>query len=155
MSDIVWVTEEGLKNMKDELATLIAVKRPEISERLQKAIAEGDLKENADYAYAKQEQSFIEGRITELQNLIGYAQIIVDEGPTGIVHVGSTVTIVDSEFDEEETYRIVGAQEANPANGYISNESPIGRALLGKKKGAKVKVKTPGGDVVFKITAIE
>ena len=155
MSDIVWVTEEGLQKMKDELAHLIEVKRPEVSERLQKAIAEGDLKENADYAYAKQEQSFTEGRIIELQNLLGYAQIIKDEAPSGIVHVGSTVTILDPEFDEEETYRIVGAQEANPANGYISNESPIGRALLGKKKGAQVRVKTPGGEVLFKITAIE
>ena len=155
MSDIVWVTEEGLQKMKDELAHLIEVKRPEVSERLQKAIAEGDLKENADYAYAKQEQSFAEGRITELQNLLGYAQIIPDDVPSGVVHVGSTVTIVDTEYDEEETYRIVGAHEANPSSGYISNESPIGRALLGKKKGASVRVETPGGEVVFKITAIE
>ena len=97
----------------------------------------------------------MEGRIRFLQDSLRRAEIIKENGPSNVVRVGSTVTILDTEYDEEETYRIVGIFEANPSEGFISNESPIGRALLGKKKGAKVKVETPGGEAEFKIKAIE
>lgn len=152
--DVVYVTKEGLEKMQDELDHLIKVKRPELSERLRSAISQGDLSENADYDYAKQEQAFLEGRIQELEDALRRAQIIDDGGPGDKVRVGSTVTIVADGQDEEETYRIVGAHEADPANGYISNESPIGRALLGSKPGQVVTVETPGGGMELKVKDI-
>ena len=157
MSDYgpIYVTEEGLTELKEELNQLINVKRPDISDRLEKAIAEGDLKENADYHDAKHEQSLMEGRIRFLEDSLRRAEVIKEDIATDKVRVGSTVTILDTEYDEEETYRIVGVYQADPSKGFISNESPIGRALLGKKKGAKVKVETPGGEAEFKIKSIE
>lgn len=157
MSDFgpIYVTEEGLAELKSELDELINVKRPDISDRLEKAIAEGDLRENADYQDAKHEQSLMEGRIRDLQDWLRRAELIKEDGPSDVVRVGSTVTILDMEYDEEETYRIVGAYQANPGEGMISNESPIGRALLGKKKGSKVTVETPGGEAEFRIRSIE
>lgn len=154
--DVVYVTKEGLKKMEEELEHLTKVKRPELSERLRAAIAQGDLSENADYAYAKQEQAFLEGRIQELEDSLRRAEIINDGGPGDKVRVGSTVTIIDIEngSGEEETYRIVGAHEADPANGYISNESPIGRALLGAKPGQVVTVETPNGGMELKVKTI-
>lgn len=155
--NVVYVTEEGFKKMKDELAELISVKRPEISERLQEAISQGDLSENADYDYAKQEQAFMEGRILELEDSLRRAKIIANDGSGDHVQIGSTVTVlvVDSDYgDEEETYRIVGVLEADPASGYISNESPFGSALLGAKKGQTVTVETPNGGVKLKIKKI-
>jgi transcription elongation factor GreA len=156
MSDrnVVYVTKEGLENMQAELEHLIEVKRPEISERLQTAIAQGDLSENADYDYAKQEQAFLEGRIKDLEDALRRAKIIENKKPGDRVRVGSTVTIVENGYDDEETYRIVGAQEADPANGFISNESPIGRALLGAKKGQIVAVETPSGGLELTIKQI-
>ena len=157
MSDFgpIYVTEEGLAELKKELDELINVKRPDISDRLEKAIAEGDLKENADFHDAKHEQGLMEGRIRFLEDSLRRAEVIKEGGPSDVVRVGSTVTILDTEYDEEETYRIVGVYQADPGKGFISNESPIGQALLGKKKGAKVTVETPGGEAVFKIKAIE
>lgn len=152
--DVVYVTKEGLEKMQEELDHLIKVKRPELSERLRSAISQGDLSENADYDYAKQEQAFLEGRIQELEDALRRAQIIDDGGPGDKVRVGSTVTIIADGHDEEETYRIVGAHEADPANGYISNESPIGRALLGSKPGQVVTVETPGGGMELKVKDI-
>lgn len=157
MSDYgpIYVTQEGLAELKQELDELINVKRPDLSDRLEKAIAEGDLRENADYQDAKHEQSLMEGRIRFLEDSLRRAELIKDNIPTDVVRVGSTVTIIDIEFDEEETYRIVGVYQADPSKGFISNESPIGQALLGKKKGAKVTVQTPGGEAEFKIKSIE
>jgi len=152
--NVVYVTKEGLEKMKEELEYLTKVKRPEISERLRDAIAQGDLSENADYDYAKQEQAFMEGRIIDLEDSLRRAKVIKDGGPGDRVNVGSTVTIVESDTDEEETYRIVGVQEADPTNGYISNESPIGRALLGAKEGEVVTVKTPSGGLQLTIKTI-
>ncbi|HZD10438.1 MAG TPA: transcription elongation factor GreA [Candidatus Binatia bacterium] len=152
--NVVYVTKDGLEKMQEELEYLTKVKRPEISERLQAAIAQGDLSENADYSYAKQEQAFMEGRIKDLEDALRRAKIIKDGGSGDQVRVGSTVTIVEDGFDEEETYRIVGAQEADPTNGYISNESPIGRALLGAKTGQVVTVETPSGGLELKIKSI-
>jgi transcription elongation factor GreA len=118
-------------------------------------VSQGDLKENADYHDAKEQQAFLEGRINYLENILRSAVIISNDGTTDVVSLGSAVTIVEEGGDEEETYTIVGAAEANPREGKISNESPIGSTLLGRKKGEKVKVKTPGGETVFKIKRIK
>ncbi len=151
-----YLTPEGLESIKRELRNLIEVQRPEIAAKLKEAVAQGDLKENADYHDAKERQGFIEGRIADLEAKLRNVQVISDEDrPSDIVTVGATVNIQEVGEDEIETYMIVGAAEANPAEGKISNESPIGRALLGKKKGKKVKVKTPDGEIVFKILSIE
>ena len=153
--DVVYVTEEGLQKIKDELAFLSGEKREELANKLQAAIAQGDLKENADYHAAKEEQAFVEGRIKDLEDSLRRAEIIKKDGRSNKVRVGSKVTVVEEGFDdEEETYTIVGAHEADPANGLISNESPIGRALLGAKKGQVVSAATPGGEIRFQIQAI-
>jgi transcription elongation factor GreA len=152
--NVVYVTEEGLQSMEEELDLLKNEKRRELSERLRAAISQGDLSENADYHYAKQEQAFLEGRIKDLEDSLRRAKIIKDEGPADRIRVGSTVTIVENGFDEEETYRIVGVHEADPGNGYISNESPIGQALLGARVGDVVKVETPAGGMELTIKAI-
>jgi transcription elongation factor GreA len=128
LNDVVYVTEEGLQKIKEELAYLTGEKREEIADKLEQAIAQGDLKENADYHTAKEEQAFVEGRIRDLEDSLRRAKIIAPEGPSNRVRVGSRVTVVEVGYeDEPETYYIVGAHEADPANGRISNESPIGR----------------------------
>jgi transcription elongation factor GreA len=152
--NVVYITEEGLQALREELEHLTTVKRLELSDRLQKAIAQGDLSENADYHDAKQEQSFLEGRILELQDSLRRAKVIREDGRTDRVRVGSTVTVVEDGADHEETYRIVGVREAAPGNGLISNESPFGRALLGARVGDTVRVQTPGGGIDLKIKAI-
>ena len=154
-NDVVYLTEEGLQKIKEELTYLEEVKRPEISQKLEAAIAQGDLSENADYAYAKQEQAFMEGRIMDLKDTLRRAKIIKDNGPADSVRVGSTVTVQEDGYDELETYRIVGGHEADPAGGLISNESPFGRALLGKKVNQTVNVQTPSGQLVLRIKSIE
>ncbi len=151
----VYVTKEGLQKIKDELDHLCNAKREEIASKLEIAIKQGDLKENADYHAAKEEQGFIEARIKDLEDSLRRAQIIKDSGPSTTVRVGSTVTILDEEYGDEEKYYIVGAHEADPANGRISNESPYGKALIGAKKGKTVSVETPGGQVRLQIIKIE
>jgi transcription elongation factor GreA len=153
--NVVYITEEGLQALHEELEYLTTVKRLELSDRLQKAIAQGDLSENADYHDAKQEQGFLEGRILELQDTLRRAKVIEEHGPSDRVRVGSTVTVVVDGEDEVETYRIVGGHEAAPGNGLISNESPFGRALLGAKVGQTVRVQTPGGGIDLKVKAIK
>ena len=150
----VYITEAGLQKINEELAYLQTTRREEISEKLEKAISQGDLKENADYHAAKEEQGFTEGRIRDLEDTMRRAKIIQDAGPSDKVRVGSTVTVCEVGYEEEETYYIVGAHEADPGNGRISNESPIGRALLGAKKGAVVSALTPGGQIQFQVKAI-
>lgn len=152
--DVMYITEEGLQALQAELEHLTTVKRLELSDRLQKAIAQGDLSENADYHDAKQEQGFLEGRILELQDTLRRAQVITEHGLTDRVRVGSTVTVIEDGEETEETYRIVGVHEAAPGNGLISNESPFGRALLGAKAGDTVRVTTPGGGIALKVKAI-
>lgn len=154
MADQIYLTAEGAEELRRELDLLLTVRRPELAAKLKEAVAQGDLKENADYHDAKEQQAFLEGRIQYLENTLRAAVIITQEGPSDEVRVGSTVTIVEQGSDEEETYTIVGAAEANPRDGRISNESPIGRSLLGHKKGSKVKVQTPSGEVIFKIKSI-
>lgn len=151
----VYMTQEGLEKVKEELAYLTTMKREEISEKLEKAIAQGDLKENADYHAAKEEQGFTEGRINDLEDILRRVKIIKNPGKSDKVRVGSKVTVCEVGYeDEEETYYIVGAQEADPANGRISNESPIGSALLGAKKGAVVRTMTPGGEIQLQVRSI-
>lgn len=153
--NVVYVTEEGLRKIKEELEYLKEVKRPEISQQLQVAIAQGDLSENADYTYAKQEQAFMEGRIKDLEDSLRRAQVIAEDVPADRVRVGTTVTIQEDGYDDAETYRIVGVHEADPSKGFISNESPFGRALLGKKVNQTVRVETPSGEALVKIIAIK
>ena len=154
-NDVIYVTEEGLEKIKTELEFLKNERRAEISDRLEVAISHGDLSENADYDYAKQEQAFVEGRIKDLEDSLRRAQIIDHDGRNDKVRVGSTVTLFEEGFEgEEETYYIVGVHEADPTNGRISNESPIGKALLGAKVGETVKVIAPGGLMRFTIKAI-
>lgn len=155
MAEEQFLTAEGAAELRAELEYLITVKRPELAARLREAIGQGDLSENADYADAKEQQAFLEGRIQYLENLLRNATII-DEGNGKApprVEVGCEVTI-EPEGEPAETYRIVGAAEADPRNGKISNESPIGAALLGRRKGDTVQVETPGGVWIVKIKEI-
>ncbi|MBE2223732.1 MAG: transcription elongation factor GreA [Anaerolineae bacterium] len=156
MSDqYVYMTEEGLQKIKEELEYLTTEKREEISEKLEKAIAQGDLKENADYHAAKEDQAFTEGRIKDIEDSLRRVKVIKSSGKSDVVRVGSKVTVCEVGYeDEEETYYIVGAREADPANGRISNESPIGSALIGAKKGAIINAKTPGGQIQLQVKAI-
>ncbi|MFQ5435563.1 MAG: transcription elongation factor GreA [Anaerolineae bacterium] len=144
---VIYITEEGLAKIKEELEYLSTVKREELSFKLEAAIKQGDLSENADYHAAKEEQGFIEGRIKDLEDSLRRAQIISEEVSTDRVRIGTTVTVQEDGYDDEETYYIVGAHEADPSNGRISNESPFGRALLGAKKGQAVTAETPGGQI--------
>lgn len=152
--EVIYVTPEGLEKIKEELEYLQTERTEEIASKLEQAIAQGDLKENADYHAAKEEQAFVEGRIRDLQHSLRYAKVITDTGPDDLVNVGNTVTVVDLEYDEEMTYTIVGPHDANPSEGLISNESPIGKALLGKKLGQTAVALTPGGEIQLKIKAI-
>ncbi|MBC8099438.1 MAG: transcription elongation factor GreA [Armatimonadetes bacterium] len=154
MSEEVYLTPDGAEDLRRELNLLLTVKRPELARKLKEAVAEGDLKENADYHDAKEQQAFIEGRIQYVENILRAAILIVNDGSTDEVRIGSEVTIREDGGDEDETYMIVGAAEANPAEGKISQKSPIGQALLGRKKGDKVKVQTPSGTVTFKVKKI-
>lgn len=148
------LTPEGLQKLEDELKVLINDKRKEVIERIQEAVAHGDLSENADYAQAKEEQSFIEGRIQEIEDMIKNAEIIDTHQHHNTVTVGSTVNVVVNS-GEQRKYTIVGANEANPSEGKISNESLVGRALLGRKVAEKVKVPTPAGEMSYEIKSIE
>lgn len=146
------LTERGLAKLKNELDILINQRRKEVIERIQEAVAHGDLSENADYAQAKEEQAFIEGRVQELEEIIKNAEIIQSNGNRNMVSVGSTVRL--SANGTEKTYTIVGSNEANPAEGKISNESLVGQKLLGAKPGDRVEVTTPGGKVQYEIIEI-
>lgn len=150
-----FLTTEGAARLRAELQELIEVKRPEIAQRLREAIKMGDLSENADYIMAKEDQAFLEGRIQELTQLLSRATIIGDGAvPGGTVSMGSRVTVQESGQDPE-TFVLVGAKEADPRAGRISNESPLGRALLGKRVGETAEFETPAGIVRFRILKIE
>lgn len=151
-----YLTAEGAQKLRDELKHLTEVKKLELAERLRAAIQQGDLSENADYTAAKEEQGFLEGRILALERMLGEA-VIIEESAKGSddVRMGSRVTVQEDGFTEKETFQIVGAAEADPAAGKISNVSPLGQVLLGKRAGAKVKVKTPDGATTFKIVRVD
>ncbi len=150
-----FLTKEGYHKLQDELDYLRTYKRQEIAERLHEAMDGGELIENAEYEAAKNEQAFVEGRIKELEVLLAMARVIDETAPVSeAIQVGSTVTIQE-EGNEPETYTIVGAAEANPAAGRISNESPLGKSLLNKKVGDKVQVDAPAGAFVVTITKVD
>ena len=147
------LTQEGLTKLSEELKHLINDRRKEVIERIREAAAHGDLSENADYAQAREEQSFIEGRIQEIEDMIKNAEIITASHHHSNVTIGATITVkIDG---QEKTYTIVGSNEANPQQGKISNESLVGRALLGRKIGDSVTVETPAGPKVYEITVIK
>lgn len=155
MSDQPYLTAEGADKLRAELAELKGPSRDEISARLRAAIQMGDLSENADYHKAKEDQAFLEGRIQELEYLLKNAIIVEPhEGEREVIHIGARVTVQEEDFDPE-TFLIVGAKEADPRNGKISNESPIGRALIDHKVGDRVHAQTPGGEISLKILKIE
>lgn len=146
------ITKQGLKNLIEELENLKNVKRREVAARIKEAISYGDLSENSEYEEAKNEQAFVEGRILELEEKVKNAKIISDKHKTAeIVQLGTKVHLENLTKGEEEVYTIVGSTEANPFEGKISNESPVGDSLLDKQKGDKVKVIVPAGTVEYKI----
>lgn len=153
----VLVTKAGLEKLKVELKEYHDVRRKEVAARLKEAIAYGDLSENSEYEEAKNEQAFVEGRIVELEQMILNAKIITDDKRgEDTVQIGTTVTVQNiTEEDEPETYTIVGSTEADPINHRISNESPIGSAILGKAKNDVVRVKVPAGVFEYKILKIK
>lgn len=151
----VLLTYEGLKKLEEELEYLKSEKRKEIAERIKAALAFGDITENAEYDEAKNEQAHVEGRIAQLETMLKNAKVIdEDDVKTDVVSVGSKVRVLDVEFNEEVEYYIVGSTEADPSRYRISNESPVGMALLGKKKGSTVEVSVPDGVIKFKILGI-
>ncbi|MDK2800697.1 MAG: transcription elongation factor GreA [Clostridiales bacterium] len=151
----VVLTYEGLKKYEQELEYLKTVKRKEVAEKIKQAKAFGDLSENAEYDEAKNEQAQVEVRIIQLEKMLKNAKVIDDEDiNTDIVNIGSKVKVLDIEFDEEVEYTIVGSSEANPSEQKISDESPVGSALLGKKVGEIAEAIVPDGIIKFKILSI-
>ena len=155
MSKPVYLTKEGAEKLRAELADLKGPRREDLSARLRVAIQQGDLKENADYIATKEEQGFLEGRILELESILRDVVIIDDKKNRDTVEVGAHVTIQEDGFEDQEEYFLVGPNEANPREGRISHESPIGRALMGKKVGETAVAATPGGSIRFKIISIK
>ncbi|MBR5582743.1 MAG: transcription elongation factor GreA [Phascolarctobacterium sp.] len=151
------LTAEGLRKLEDELNNLRTVRRQEVAERLKVAISYGDISENSEYDDAKSEQAFIEGRILELEQMINTAIIIDDTAnkKKGVVGLGSVVVVKDMETGEEEVYTIVGTTEADPFENRISNESPVGAAILGQKVNTVVQVNTPVGELAYKIVKVD
>lgn len=151
----VILTVDGLKKLEDELELLKSVKRREVAERIKQAIEFGDISENSEYEDAKNEQAFIEGRILTLEKMLRNAKIIDDENlGTEVVSVGSTVLLKDLEYGDEFEYTIVGSVEADPGANKISNESPVGKAILGQAKGSVVEVTVPVGQLKYQIMDI-
>ncbi|WP_044642248.1 transcription elongation factor GreA [Risungbinella massiliensis] len=152
----VLLTQEGLEKVKEELEMLKTQKRHEVAERLKEAIAQGDLSENSEYDAAKDEQAFIEARIVTLENMIRNAKIISSDSiDKEKVQVGAQVTIQEVPDGDVEVYTIVGSAETDPDSGKISNESPIGAQLIGKRVGETVNVPIPSGSIQFKIVSID
>ncbi|HJF19281.1 MAG TPA: transcription elongation factor GreA [Enterococcus columbae] len=150
------MTQEGKEKLERELEELKTVKRGEIIERIKIARSFGDLSENSEYESAKDEQAFVEGRITTLENMIRFAQIIDNDGVAqDEVSIGKTVVFKELPGGEEEEYTIVGSAEADPFAGKISNDSPIAQALIGKKVNDEVNISTPGGDILVQIVSVQ
>lgn len=150
------MTYEGLKKLEDELEELKVVKRKEVSQKIKEAREQGDLSENAEYDAAKDEQRDIEARIEQIEKILKNAEVVVEEEvDLGKISIGCKVRILDEEFDEELEYKIVGSTEANSLKGKISNESPVGKALIGKKVGDEVTVETQVGELKYKVLEIQ
>ena len=154
IANVTYLTKSGLSELEAELQHLLTVRRAEVADRLHQAQEDGDLLENAELEAAKNEQSFVEGRIVDVQAMLSKAAVIKKGKVDGIAKLGSTV-MVQENGSTVETYVIVGATEANPGAGLISNESPLGDALLGSRAGDKVVVEAPGGDLTFLVTKIK
>ena len=155
MAKQILMTEEGLKKMREELEYLKTVKRKEVVEAIRVALSFGDLSENSEYDEAKNEQAKTEARISELEENLKHVKVISDsEVDTETINVGNRVKVFDEEFEEEILYTIVGSTEADPLENKISDQSPIGSALIGQKEGDTVEVTTPGGIVTLRILEI-
>ncbi|MBS5794648.1 MAG: transcription elongation factor GreA [Lachnospirales bacterium] len=148
------LTHEGLENLEKELQELKVVRRKDVAAKIKEARGQGDLSENAEYDAAKEEQAEIEARIVTIENMLRNAEVIDSGNVTDTVSIGNTIKLFDSEFEEEIEYTIVGSAEADPFNGKISNESPIGSAIIGHKVGDIVEVDTPDGTINLKILEI-
>jgi len=148
-----FLTPEGYQKLEEELDLLKTVRRPEVAAAIHEAKMDGDVSENAGYEEAKRQQAFLEGRIITVETMLKNAALIEANGPSDTVVLGARVTVVEDGFDPE-TYTIVGSAEANPGDGRISNESPLGRALIGRKEGDTVAFETPGGQVQMKLISI-
>lgn len=153
-SEKTYLTSEGEGELRRELKQLKEFRRPAMAEKLKEAVAQGDLKENADYHDAKEQLGFIEGRVQQIEAVLRNATIVQNTGTSDEVTIGSTVIIQEDGADEDEEYKIVGSAEANPRERKISQKSPIGSALLGKAKGNKIRVNTPDGVIKFRIVDI-
>ena len=151
----VILTKEKLEKLEDELEYLKTKKRPEMAEKIKIARSFGDLSENADYDEAKNEQGEVESRIMKIEDMIRNAKTIEVNENSDTVGVGNTATLYDEEFDEDVEYKIVGTAESNPLEGYISNESPVGEAIIGHKVNDRVEVETPNGKMYFVIKDIK
>ena len=155
MAKTIKITDEGLKKLEEELENLKTVGRADIAEKIRVARGYGDLSENSEYDEAKNEQAKLEARIVEIEAMLKNVEIIEDiKGKAKTVVIGVKVKVIDEEFGEEEEYRVVGSTEANSREGKISDESPMGKALLGKKIGDEVTVEAPGGEFKVKILEI-
>jgi len=156
MADQVMLTEEGFEKLENELEYLETEKRREVAKRIKVAREFGDISENSEYDDAKNEQAFVEGRIQEIKNMLNNAHVVKDEEVTDkMVNLGTTVMLHDLDSDEKISYTLVGSAEADPLNNKISNESPIGKAILGHAIGDQVKVETPAGEVEYQIISIK
>ena len=154
MADQCYMTQEGYEAAKKQLEWPQTVKRAEIVERIAEARSHGDLSENAEYDAARNEQADNEGEIAELDYKVKNAVIIEETDDNSVVHIGSAVTVYDEEMEEEVTYTIMGTTEVDAMRNIVSNESPVGAALLGHKKGERVTVKAPDGDYILKVLKI-
>ena len=155
MAKPILLTDEGLKKLEEELEMLKTVRRKEIAEKIKVALSFGDLSENSEYDEAKNDQAMTEARIADIESMLKNVKLIDEEElTTEIIHIGSKVRVNDVEFDEVCDDQIVGSSEADPANGRISDESPVGKSLLGHKIGDRVEVETPGGVVLYEVLEI-
>lgn len=152
--DKIPMTRSGYDALETELKQLKSVERPAIIRAIAEAREHGDLSENAEYHSAKEKQSFIEGRIKELEGVLGLADVIDTAKMSGTIKFGATVTLVDEDTDEEKTYQLVGEYEARIENGLLNIKSPIARALIGKEEGDSVEVRTPGGEKSYEVLKV-
>ena len=150
------LTYAGLKQYEDELQNLKVVRRKEVAQKIKEAREQGDLSENAEYDAAKDEQRDIEARIEQIEKILKNAEVVVeDEVDLDKISVGCVVKVLDVEYDEEEEFKLVGSSEANSLNGKISNESPVGKALIGARVGDTIKVETQAGEIEYKVLEIQ
>jgi transcription elongation factor GreA len=154
MHEQEYLTAEGLKKLESELEHLKTVRRAEVAQRLHEAMAEGEVEENPEYDEAKNEQAFVEGRILEIETILANAVLIENKGPAHEVRLGSRITVQEVGSRTPEHYILVGSAEADPMNGKISNESPLGKAVLGKKVNDTFVIQAPSGQIKFRVTNI-